>query len=444
MSGGQWLMLVAIVVLFLASIALALSETAFTRMSRIRALALEEEGVKNAGRLAALLESPVRTLNAVLLVVLACQLASATLIGVLVEGLLGAIGVAVGTVVEVVLFFVIGEVAPKTYAIQHTERAALRVTPLLHFLTTFPPLRLVSRGLIGLANVVLPGRGLREGPFVTEEEIRTMADVAAEEQSIESQERRLIHSIFEFGDTLVREVMTPRPDMIGVEADCTVVAAMQQAIEHGFSRLPAYEDSTDNIVGLVYLRDLVTLERAGKGGQRVRDAARPAVFVPEQKRVAELLREMQQEHFHMAIVVDEYGGTAGLVTMEDLLEEIVGEIADEYDRAEPHLEHLADGSLRVPGRTPIDDVNEELDVELPDDEWDTVGGLVFNLLGHVPDEGETVRFDGLEFRAERLQGHRIVTVRVRRLEPSETAEHGPDRETPNAAEPPASSPTPGT
>jgi putative hemolysin len=339
-------------------------------------------------------------------------------------------------VVEVVLFFVFAEVAPKTYAIQNTERAALLVTPLLHFLTTFLPLRLVSRALIGLANIVLPGRGLREGPFVTEEEIRTMADVAAEEQSIESTERRLIHSIFEFGDTLVREVMTPRPDMAGVEADCTVVAAMQQAIDHGFSRMPAYEDSMDEIVGLVYLRDLVTLDRAGKGAKRVRDTVRPAVFVPEQKRVAELLREMQQEHFHMAIVVDEYGGTAGLVTMEDLLEEIVGEIADEYDRAEPHLERMADGSLRVPGRTPIDDVNEELDVELPDDEWDTVGGLVFNLLGHVPEEGETVCSEGLEFRAERMQGHRIVTVRVRRLEPSEAAER--------SAEPPASSPTPGT
>jgi CBS domain containing-hemolysin-like protein len=435
MTGGEWLILVAIVVLFLVSIALAMAETAFTRMSRIRALALEEEGVKNAGRLAVMLESPVSTLNSLLLVVLACQLSSATLIGVLVEGLLGAIGVAVGTVAEVVLFFVFAEVAPKTYALQHTERAALRVTPLLHFLTTFPPLRLISRALIGLANVVLPGRGLREGPFVTEEEIRTMADVAAEEQSIESTERRLIHSIFEFGDTLVREVMTPRPDMVGVDADCTVVAAMQQAIDRGFSRMPAYEDSMDDIVGLVYLRDLVTLDRAGKGAQAARDAVRPAVFVPEQKRVAELLREMQQEHFHMAIVVDEYGGTAGLVTMEDLLEEIVGEIADEYDRAEPHLERMADGSLRVPGRTPIDDVNEELDVELPDDEWDTVGGLVFNLLGHVPDEGETVCSEGLEFRAERMQGHRIVTVSVRRLEPSETSE---------TSEPPASSPTPGT
>ncbi len=419
MRATDWIILAVILVLFLVSGLLALAETAFTRANRIRMLALADEGNKRARRLVELLDSPVTTLNSVLLVLLAAQLGSATLVGVLMERLLGPIGVVVGTVVEVAVFFVFAEVAPKTYAIQHTERAALRVTPLLHFLSTFPPLRLLSRGLIGLANVVLPGRGLRQGPFVTEEEIRTMADVAAEEQAIESQERRLIHSIFEFGDTLVREVMTPRPDMVAVEADDTVASAIQMAIDRGFSRLPAYEDSTDNIIGLVYLKDLVSLDRAGRGSDPVRVAVRPAVFVPEQKRVAELLREMQQKQFHMAIVVDEYGGTAGLVTMEDLLEEIVGEIADEYDRQEPQLERLADGELRVPGRTPIDDVNEELDVELPSDEWDTVGGLLFNLLGHVPEEGETVCFQGLEFRAERVQGHRIVSVYVRRKDDEE-------------------------
>jgi putative hemolysin len=431
---ADWIILVVILVLFIVSTVLSLAETAFTRVNRIRVLALAEDGDKRAQRLVEMLDSPVTTLNSVLLVLLASQLGSATLVGVLMERLLGPIGVAVGTVLEVAVFFVFAEVAPKTYAIQHTERAALRITPLLHLLSTFPPLRLLSRGLIGLANVVLPGRGLRQGPFVTEEEIRTMADVAADEQAIESQERLLIHSIFEFGDTLVREVMTPRPDMVAVEAEDTVASAIQQAIDRGFSRLPAYEDSTDNISGLVYLKDLVSLDRAGRGSDPVRVAVRPAVFVPEQKRVAELLREMQQKQFHMAIVVDEYGGTAGLVTMEDLLEEIVGEIADEYDRDEPQLERIADGELRVPGRTPIDDVNEELDVELPSDEWDTVGGLLFNLLGHVPEEGETVCFQGLEFRAERVQGHRIVTVYVRRVDTGEPAE--------SAVEPPASSSAP--
>jgi magnesium and cobalt exporter, CNNM family len=175
--------------------------------------------------------------------------------------------------------------------------------------------------------------------------------------------------------------------------------------------------------------------RNGEGARPVRDAVREAVFVPEQKRVAELLREMQQQQFHMAIVVDEYGGTAGLVTLEDLLEEIVGEIADEYDVEAPRLERLADGSLRVPGRTPIDEVSEALGAELPDTEWDTVGGLVFNLLGKVPREGEAVTFQGLEFLTERVQGRRIASVKIRRLpKPAGTAEREvePATESPTA------------
>jgi CBS domain containing-hemolysin-like protein len=240
-----------------------------------------------------------------------------------------------------------------------------------------------------------------------------MADVAASEESIEGEERRLIHSIFEFGDTVVREVMLPRPDMVAVDANDTTEDAIERAIERGFSRLPVCEaGSTDHIIGLVYLKDLVRRARAGEGAQPVRVAVRPAIFVPEQKRVSELLREMRTKQFHMAIVIDEYGATSGLVTLEDLLEEIVGEIADEYDVELPPIERLGDGSARVRGSTPIDLVSEELGKDLPDAEWDTVGGLLLNLLGHVPDEGEVVRFEDLEFRAERVQGHRIVSVRI--------------------------------
>jgi CBS domain containing-hemolysin-like protein len=385
-------------------------------MNRIRAIALEEEGNKRAHRLVVMLEHPEQTLNVVLLMVLVSQLTSATLIGVLLEGTAGTLGVVLGIVLQIVLFFVIGEVAPKTFAVQHTERAALALTPMLWFLTNFAPLRWLSSLLIGIANVVLPGRGLKQGPFVTEEDLRTMADVAANEDSIEREERRLIHSIFEFGDTVVREVMLPRPDMVAVDADDTIEEAIERAIERGFSRLPVCEEhSTDNIIGLVYLKDLVRRARAGEGDHPVRVAVRPAIFVPEQKRVAELLREMRTKQFHMAIVIDEHGGTSGLVTLEDLLEEIVGEIADEYDVEMPAVERLPDGSLRVPGRTPIDEVSEALGTELPDEEWDTVGGLILNLLGHVPEEGETVRFQGLELRTERVQGRRIASVRITRL-----------------------------
>jgi CBS domain containing-hemolysin-like protein len=412
MTGTEWAILAAVVVLFLFSILLAGAETAFTRMSRIRALALEEEGSKGAARLARMLERPEQTLNVVLLLVLVSQLTSASLLGALLERSFGSAGLVIGLALQIVVYFVIGEVAPKTYAIQNPDRAALRVSGFLWAITNFPPLRVLSHGLIGLANVLLPGKGLKQGPFVTEEDLRTMADVAAEEDAIAREERRLIHSIFEFGDTIVREVMRPRNEMVAIDATESIEAAIETAIEGGYSRIPCYEETTDNIIGIVYLKDLVHRARAGTGQQPVRIAVREAKFVPEQKRVSELLREMRTQKFHMAMVVDEYGGTAGLVTLEDLLEEIVGEIVDEYDTEEPGVERLGEGGIRAPGRTPIDELNEALGVELPDTEWDTVGGLVFNLLGHVPEAGECVRFQGLEFRTERVEGRRIVSVAI--------------------------------
>jgi putative hemolysin len=421
MTTSEWLIVGGVALAFVLSAVLALAETAFTKMNRIRALALEEEGRKNASKLAKLLETPERTINSVLLLLLVCQFTAATLVGVLVEAA-GPAGVILGTVGEVVVFFVFSEVAPKTYAIQNTDRAALGLTPLLWWMTRFAPLRGLTSGLIGCANVILPGRGIKQGPFVTEEDLRTMANVAADEEVIEREERRLIHSIFEFGDTVVREVMLPRPDMIAIEADATIEEGIEKAIEAGFSRLPAYDETTDNIIGLVYVKDLVRSARSGEGDKPVRSQLRESIFVPEQKRVAELLREMQSQQFHMAIVVDEYGGTAGLVTLEDLLEEIVGEITDEYDVEGPGIERLPSGSLRVPGQLPINDLNEELGVELPDDEWDTVGGLVFNLLGHVPVEGEAVKLQGLEFRTERVQGRRIASVQITRVAPAEAHE----------------------
>ena len=431
MSNADWLTLIAIFFLLCTSAFFAMAETALVRMNRIRAMTLQEEGRRGANRLAKLLEEPENALNLILLFLLICQLTAGTLVGVLAQGRLGGYGVLVGTVVEVIVFFVIAEVAPKTYAVQHTETAALRLAGPLWALVHFRPLRAFSRLLIGVANVLLPGKGLKKGPYTTEEDIRQMADVAAEEKVIEREERRLIHSIFEFGDTVVREVMVPRPDMVGVEADATVDEALEKAISAGYSRLPAFGEGSDDILGLVYLKDIIrgTRENSGaspaSGNPRatLRELVRPAVFVPEQKKVAELLREMQQDKFHMAIVIDEYGGTAGLVTLEDLLEEIVGEIVDEYDVEAPKVERLPDGGLRVAGGTPIDEVNELLEVDLPDTDWDTVGGLMFNLLGHVPVEGEAVEFQGLEFRAERVQGRRILTVCItpKESEPAESA-----------------------
>lgn len=405
-------MLVAIAVLILISVALAVAETALTRMTRVKAAALADEGRKGSTTLVHLVESTERWLNPLLLVILAVQLVQATLTGVVAERLLGGLGIAVATVVNVGVVFVVAEAAPKTWAIQHTDRAALLAARPVAALAAFPPLRLVSRGLIGLTNVILPGKGLKEGPFVSEEELLAVAEAAVEGASIEEGERQLIESILEFGDTVVREVMVPRPDMVTVPATFRVADVMEVVLLNGYSRIPATGEGIDDVVGIVYAKDLMRAERDGGDDLEVATLARPARFVPETKAVNDLLKEMQAESFHMAVVVDEYGGTAGLVTLEDLIEELVGEIVDEYDREEPLVEPARDGRVRVNARIPVDELNEVLHADLPEGDWDTVGGLLLHELGRVPDEGDFVASEGWLLQAERVQGRRISRVVV--------------------------------
>jgi CBS domain containing-hemolysin-like protein len=271
-----------------------------------------------------------------------------------------------------------------------------------------------AAGLVKLANVLMPGKGLPQGPFITEHEIRALAEVASDESEIEEGEKDLIHSIFEFGDTIVREVMVPRPDIEAIESDKTLRDVQAVVLEHGYSRIPIYTDDLDDVVGVVYAKDVLKALHQGKHDAPLSDIAREAHFVPESKKVAEMLREMQQEKFHIALVTDEYGSVSGLITLEDLLEELVGEITDEYDVEEPELEEVSEGVYRVDGKMAIDEVNEIMDTELPDEEWDTVGGLMLGLMGSIPQEGQHVRFQDLRFTAEKVNGRRIVKVLITR------------------------------
>ncbi|MBW3580664.1 MAG: hemolysin family protein [Actinobacteria bacterium] len=422
MSSAQVASLVAVGALVAASAFLAMAETSLTHLPRAKARTLEEERRRGGTSLARLLEHRERVLNPVLLLVLVCHLSAATLLGVLAQSYYGPMGIAVATALLAVVIFVCAEAAPKTWALQHPERSALLVAPVVNLLASFPPVRLLTRGLIALSNLVLPGKGRRAGPVVSEEELLALADVAVEADVIEVEERALIRSIIDFGDTVTREVMVPRPDMVTVTAGATVAQAMETVIANGYSRIPVQEDGIDDIVGLVYAKDLMRASREGRTSVTTRTLMRSAHFVPESKRVAELMREMQAEKFHMAVVVDEYGGTAGLVTLEDLIEELVGEIVDEFDVEDPLLEPLPGGDVRVAARMPLDELNELMHLGLPEGDWDTVGGLVFNLLGHVPSEGESVRVNGHELRAERVQGRRIGRIRVSKAEDAPAAE----------------------
>ncbi|HEY1650702.1 MAG TPA: hemolysin family protein [Acidimicrobiales bacterium] len=409
------ILIIVILVLLAASGVLAMAETSLVRMSRIKAKSLVDEKRRGARQLARLVENPAKFLNTILLLVLICQLVSATLVGIVAERLFGGLGVLLGIVFEVVVIFVFFEAVPKNWAVRHGERAALLSAPIVNTLIRFPPIRWLSTLLNGLANLLIGAtegeEGVREA-YITDSELKAMADVAHEERVIEKDERTFIHSIIDFGDTVAREVMTPRPDMVTVEADATVRDALEAALRAGYSRIPVEADGIDDIIGIAYIKDLVRDERVGKSAQTVRASMRPAKFVPESKEVSDLLREMQEEKYHMAIVVDEYGGTAGLITLEDLLEELVGDIVDEFDQEEPTVERLDDGSVMVNAGYSVDDADELLGADLPHGPWDTVGGLMLDLVGRVPAAGDSVEVDGFRLTALDVRGRRIGRVRI--------------------------------
>lgn len=406
-----------ILALLLSAAFFALSEISVARINRVKAHQLLQDERKGSEALLEIVEDPAPYLNVILLFTLLAHVgATAVATGIAIDRY-GTGAEALATGVMTFLIFVLAEVTPKTFAVQRTEPIALFVARPIRFLgRLFAPVGKVLIWFANLGAVLIPGsRGMPKGPFVTEEEIRQMVELAEEEEEIEGEERELIHSVFEFGDAIVREVMVPRTDMITMRSGTSLADALELIIEAGFSRVPIYEGDLDNIVGVLYAKDLMRrMHESGSQG-RVGALGRSPTFVPEQKRLTELLREMQQQHVHMAVVVDEYGGTAGLVTIEDLIEEIVGEIVDEFDREEPLVEPIDDDTLRVDAKMSIDEVNDLLDVDLPHEEWDTVGGLVFGLTGHVPSAGDTVGFDGLQFTTERVTGRRIQKIVIRRI-----------------------------
>jgi CBS domain containing-hemolysin-like protein len=414
-------MLVAIVVLLLILIFLAAAEMGLSKMTKPKAAAMADQGVKAGRALNRLVEEPARWVNPILLSVNMCQTVQATLTGVLAARLFGPAGVVVGVALNVVVFYVLAEAVPKTYAVLYPERAALLTARPVLALVSFWPLQMVSRGLISLTNVIVRGKGLQQGPFVSEQELLGIVEAAAQDEVIEHEERELIESIIEFGDTVVREVMVPRPDMVTIDHNMTVTQALDIAINEGFSRLPVIQEGEEDIdvVGLAYAKDLMKAEREGQGEQLITALIRKVRIVPENKPVSRLMREMQTDKFHLAVVADEYGSIVGIISLEDCLEELVGDIVDEFDEEEQEIRRLPNGDYLVVGKTSVGDVNELLDIRVPDDDWDTLAGFVFNMLEHVPEVGEFVDHDGWRFSAEQMDGRRIAVIRVSALAESQ-------------------------
>ncbi|HET7814221.1 MAG TPA: hemolysin family protein [Candidatus Baltobacteraceae bacterium] len=412
LSGPEILALVVLVVL---AAFFAASEAALVGVSRIRAKAMVERGIKRARAVVELTEDRNRFLTSILIgntIVLLASDSVATYLFIKANLPNAAL---LSTVVMTFVLLLFGEIIPKTIAVSDNERWALRLAPQMRWVAWFlTPLVWL---FMGLTNIIVRPFGIKHAHqiFVTEEDIRALVNVGAEQKVLEEQEREMIHSVIEFGDTIVREVMTPRPKVVAVSADASPRRALDYVIAEGYSKMPVYEETKDDIIGIVHDRELlIALADGSLSSTSIRRLMRPAVHVPENKKIAELLREMQRDKFTMAVVVDEYGGTAGVVTMEDLLEEIVGEIRDEHDEGEEEpLRIIGDHEAIADSGVNIEDVNAKLGTHLPHEEFETIGGFTMGLFGRLPHEGEEIDADDhTRLKVERMRGRRILAVRI--------------------------------
>ncbi|GAA6524731.1 hemolysin family protein [Intrasporangium sp. DVR] len=411
---------------------LSAAEAAIFRMSRVRALELYEEGRSGAKSLMKVVAESPPYVSVIAFLRVVAEATTAVLVTLAVASAVDSTlqTLLLSIAIMAVLSFVVVGVSPRTLGRQNFESVALWSAPFAVWLhRALGPL---AKLLVMFGNAVTPGKGYRDGPFQTESELRDLVDMAGESDVIEADEREMIHSVFELGDTVARAVMVPRTDMVVIEHHKSLRSAMSLFLRSGFSRIPVVGEDTDDILGLLYFKDVARRLYAAPEDARqpATDVMRPMHFVPESKPVDDLLREMQRDQTHFAIVVDEYGGTAGLITIEDIIEEIVGEIADEHDREAPGVEELEDGTLRVPASMDIDDLAELFDVTIEEDDVDTVGGLLTKLIGRVPIVGSSGTVAGLSLTAERMAGrrHRVASVIVHRLTSEEFEAFAPETE----------------
>jgi len=434
-TGSDVLPLVAAAGLVVVAGLLAAAEAALTSFSKARAEGLVRDGRRGAKRLRRIADDLPQYVNTALLLRMTAEVTAVVLVTITVVDHFEqrwTTVVVVAAVMVVVLFVLVG-VGPRTIGRQHADRVGIAAAGLLGPLTRL--LRPLTRMLIATGNAMTPGRGFREGPFATEAELRELVDYAEESRLIESGERKMIHSVFELGDTIVREVMVPRTDVVFIERHKTLRQFMSLALRSGFSRIPVVGENIDDIVGIGYLKDISRRlydSHEAESTERVESVMREPVFVPDSKPVDELLREMQLARTHVAVVVDEYGGTAGLVTIEDILEEIVGEITDEYDTESEPIERIGPDEVRVSSRLHVDELGDLFGIELTDEDVDSVGGLLAKHLGRVPIPGSHVDVGGLRLVAESIAGRRnrvdsVVATRLDETEPVRAGQRSGER-----------------
>ena len=403
---------VVLVVLFGLAALLSAFETVLQNVDLIRALALEDDDDDGSHDLVWLLEHQGSSLNATLVLTVLVRVATAIMVHriLLAAGLGAAAALATAIAGTWVVSTLLTEVVPRSLVLKAPDRTGLRLASLMR--ATVRAIGPVADAFVGVGRAIAGVRPETSAPYAPDGGAVDEPSNDDDSDELEEEERAMIRSIFELGDTIAREVMVPRPDMVVVASSSTLRELINVVVEHGYSRLPVFQDDKDQIIGLVYAKDVLKRVALQPGLSGWRDLVRPVRLTPETKPLDDLLREMQEESVHMVMVVDEYGSMTGLVTIEDVLEEIVGEIVDEHDQETPLVEVRDDGSLRVDARLSVSDLNEILDLDLPDEDWDTVGGLVVGAAGHVPDEGEVIELEGVTITAVRMQGRRVAEVEV--------------------------------
>lgn len=413
MDGSVSPLLVGLLLLLVCGSAFfSASETALTSLSKIRLRNMVEEKIKNADKIAALVDDPNRLLSSILvgnnLVNNGASALTTALAIQLFHGNSGGAGVA--TIVITIIILIFGEITPKTIAAQKAEKVALIVVNIIAFcVAIFRPvvavLNVVTGGLIKLCGC----NPDEKSPLITEAELKTIVNVSHEEGVLELEERTMINNVFDFGDSKAKDVMTPRTDIMAVPLDVTYEEYVRLVKEEGFSRMPVYGENLDDILGILYVKDVFFLTEEEFSAEKY---MREPLFTYESKPTAELLAEMKNSRLAVAIVLDEYGGTAGLVTMEDMIEEIVGEIADEYDDEGEEIEVIKDNEFVVDGSTRLEDFNEMVGTELESDEVDTIAGYILLLLGNFPKCGQEIETNGLRIVVEEMEKNRIEKIHV--------------------------------
>lgn len=400
------------VVLLGTAVYLGAAEAALLRVRRVAVEVLADEGDVRATRLLRLIEDLPRVMNTVLLTVLLVQIGAATVVGLLAERWFGSVGATVGSVLLTLVMFVYAEAIPKTYAVRHPLPVAKSVTPFVGLLRG--GLRPIVSILIWFADLQAPGQGIAGTAGITEEELRRLAAQAAQSGEIADTDLELMERAFRVGDQRVDEILVPRTDVVSVSIDTPVHEALDIAIAAGHRRLPVHSGNPDDLSGVVRLRDLAR-HVVESPDAPVGELAREVLVVPESKRVLELLREMQRSGRHFAIAVDEHGGTAGIVTIEDVVEVLVGEVADEGEESLVAIDEISPGRWRIDARTPVSELEAALAIELPSGDWKTVAGLVLGLMGHIPRAGEITEVAGYRLTITAATRHRVREVELERL-----------------------------